>query len=134
MSRLIIGLQQRGISFFSFHVLSVRGRRSGLMRRTVVSPFVVNGRNYVLSFGQLEWVRNARAAGRGTLGRGRHQNTVALVEVKAPDSAPIVSEFPRQIPGGVRFFIQLGLVDRPGRPEQFAAAAENLVLFRLDPA
>ena len=134
MSRLIIGLQGRGIAFFSFHVLTIPGRRSGVMRRTVVSPFVVEGRRYVLSLGQLEWARNARAAGWGLLRRGRRQSKVALVEVKAPESEPIVSEFPRQIPGGVRFFIQLGLVARPGRPDQFATAAAKLVLFRLDPA
>ena len=134
MSALIIGLQRLGISFFSFHVLTVRGRRSGLMRSTVVSPFVVDGRPYVLSFGQLEWVRNARAAGSGLLWRGRRQQKVVLTEVKPPDGTAIVGEFPRQIPGGVQIFVRLGLVEAPGGPDQFRAAAEHLVLFRLDPA
>jgi hypothetical protein len=132
-SRLIIGLQRMGIAFFSFHTLTISGRRSGLMRTTVVSPFTVDGRRYVLSFGDLAWVRNARASRQGTLGRGRSRKKVAIVEILAPDSAPIASEFPRQVPAGVRFFVQTGLVEAPGRPDQFAAAAPELALFRLDP-
>jgi hypothetical protein len=134
MSRVIVLLQRLGIAFFSFHVLSIPGRRSGLMRATVVSPFTVAGQRYLLSFGQLDWVRNARAAGWGFLRRGRHEERVALVEVKAPESASIVGEFPRQIPAGVQFFTRMGLVESPGRPDQFKVAAEKLALFRVDQA
>ena len=131
-SRLIIGLQRLGISFLSFHVLSIRGRCSGLMRPTVVSPFTVGGRRYVLSFGRLDWARNARAAGWGILARGRGRTRVALIEVEPPESATIVGEFPRQVPAGVQFFTRTGLVEPPGGPDQFVAAAERLTLFRLD--
>ena len=133
-SRLIIGLQNVGIAFFSFHTLAIPGRRTGRMRTTVVSPFTVGGQRYVLSFGDLAWVRNARAAGEGTIGRGRSRTKVRIVEIAAPESALIASEFPRQVPAGVRFFVQTGLVEPPGRPDQFAAAAANLAVFRLDPA
>ena len=133
MSQVIISLQRLGIAFLSFHVLSIPGRRSGLMRTTVVSPFTVDGRRYLLSFGQLDWVKNARAAGWGILGRGRASAKVALVEVRPPNSGPIVREFPRQIPGGVQFFIRTGLVDPPGTPDQFEAGAESVVLFRVGP-
>jgi hypothetical protein len=131
-SRVIVGLQSLGISFLSFHVLNVPGRRSGLMRKTVVSPFTVAGKRYVLSFGQLEWVRNARAAGWGELGRGRRRERIGLVEVTAPESVSIVREFPLQVPAGARFFLRLGLVQPPGGPDEFAAAAQRLTLFRLD--
>jgi hypothetical protein len=132
MSHLIIGLQARGISFFTFHVLAIPGRRSGAMRKTVVSPFVVDGHRYVLSLGDLQWVRNARAAGRGVLARGRTEENVVLEEVNAQENRRIVREFPRQIPGGVQFFVRLGLVERPAGPDQFEAAADNLVLFRIE--
>lgn len=132
MSRVIIFLQRLGIAFFSFHVIAIPGRRSGLMRKTVVSPFTVGGQRYLLSFGQLDWVRNARAAGWGVLSRGRREERVALVEVKAPGSSLIVGEFPKRIPAGVQFFIRMGLVEGPGRPDQFVAAADKLALFRVD--
>jgi len=134
MSNLIIGLQRLGIAFFTFHVISIPGRRSGQMRKTVVSPFVVGGQRYLLSFGQLDWVRNARAAGWGIVSRGRKQENVALVEIKPPESRAIVGEFPRQIPQGAQFFVQMGLVEKPGGPDQFETAADRLVLFRVDPS
>jgi hypothetical protein len=132
MSQVIVGLQRLGISFFSFHVIRIPGRRSGQMRTTVVSPFSVEGQRYLLSFGQLDWVRNARAAGWGIISRGWNQTRVSLVEIKPPQGASIVREFPRQIPAGVQFFIRMGLVEEPGGPDQFAAAADRLALFRID--
>jgi hypothetical protein len=132
-SRLIIALQRLGISFLSFHVLRIPGRRTGQIRTTVVSPFVVEGRRYILSFGQLDWVRNARAAGWGLLGRGRHETRVRLTEIEPPESGSIARAFPAQIPAGVQFFVRLGLVEAPGKPDQFEAAADRLALFRVDP-
>jgi hypothetical protein len=132
-SRVIIALKRVGIAFFSFCVISIPGHRTGRMRATVVSPFNVDGQRYILSFGRLAWVRNAQAAGWALLNRGRHREKVALVEIKPPDSRSIVREFPCQIPAGVQFFTRIGLVDAPGRPEQFEDAADRLTLFRIDP-
>jgi hypothetical protein len=131
MSQVIIGLQRLGIAFFTFHVLSIPGRRSGLMRATVVSPFTVGGDRYILSFGQLDWVRNARVAGRGLLRRGCREERVGLEEVAPPESARIVRDFPLQVPAGVQFFVRLGLVEAPGRPDQFESAADRLAVFRI---
>jgi hypothetical protein len=133
MNQVIKLLQHAGIAFFSFHVLAVPGRRSGQLRATPVSPFSVDGERYILSFGRTDWVQNARAAGWGMLSRGRRHARVALIEVGPPDSGPIVREFPRQIPAGVRFFVRLGLVQAPGGPDEFQAAADRLALFRIKP-
>ena len=133
MNQVMKALQRMGIAFFSFHLISVPGRRSGLLRTTPVSPFSVDGRRYILSFGQTEWVKNARESGWGILARGRRQSKVALVEVRPPESAVIVREFPLKIPAGVQFFVRLGLVEKPAGPDQFQAAAERLALFRIEP-
>ena len=58
---------------------------------------------------------------------------VSLVPVQSPESASVVGAFPRQLPAGVQFFIQLGLVEAPGRPDQFEAATDRLTLFRVEP-
>ena len=121
------------MSLLSFHVLTIPGRRSGRMLKTVVSPFTVDGRRYVLSLGQLQWVRNARASGWGILGRGRINEPVTLNEIKPPDSGKIAREFPVQVRGGVQVFVRLGLVERPAGPAEFEAAAARLALFRIDP-
>lgn len=133
MNQVIKMLQRAGIAFFSFHVLAVPGRRSGQLRDTPVSPFTVDGQRYVLSFGQTDWVKNARLAGWGVLSRGRRRTRVALVEVQPADSTPIVREFPRQIPAGVQFFVRLGLVQAPGGPDEFEAVTNRLTLFRIEP-
>jgi hypothetical protein len=122
-----------GIAFFSFHLISVPGRRTGRLRTTPVSPFTVDGHRYILSFGQTEWVKNARAARQGILSRGRRQTRVALIEVGPPDSGRILREFPRLIPAGVQFFVRLGLVEPPAGPDQFESAAARLALFRAEP-
>jgi hypothetical protein len=132
MNQIMKALQRVGIAFFSFHLISVPGRRSGLLRTTPVSPFSVDGQRYILSFGQTQWVKNARESGWGILARGRRRWKVAFVEVRPPESADIVRQFPLKIPAGVQFFVRLGLVEKPAGPEQFAAAAERLALFRID--
>ena len=44
-------------------VLEVKGRKSGLPRRTPVNLLTLDGQQYLVSpRGQTEWVRNARAA------------------------------------------------------------------------
>ena len=74
LNQVIKTLQRMGIAFFSFHLISVPGRRSSLLRTTPVSPFAVGGQRFILSFGQTEWVKNARASGWGILARGRRQS------------------------------------------------------------
>lgn len=130
---VIVALQRLGIAFFTFHLLSVRGRTSGAVRTTPVSPFTVDGRRYVMSFGQTNWVRNARSAHEGVLSRGRRRERVALVELPPTDRAAIAREFPRLVPYGVRFFLQTGVVQPPGDAAAFERAATNLAVFRLDP-
>lgn len=70
-NRIIVLLQRMGLAFFTFHLMSLRGRRTGKVRTTPVSAFTVDGRRYVLSVGETEWVRNARAARQGVISRGR---------------------------------------------------------------
>ena len=130
---MIIALQRLGIAFFTFHLLTVRGRRTGKPRTTPVSPFHVDGKRYVMSFGQTEWVRNARAAGEAVLSRGRRRVEVSLVELPAAERAKIAREFPRLVPGGIAVFIRTGVVHPPGDADAFEAAAPHLAVFRIDP-
>ena len=49
-------------------------------------------------------MRNVRAAGAGTLGRGRSVEHVRLVELPLEERGPILRGFLQQVRGGVRFF------------------------------
>jgi deazaflavin-dependent oxidoreductase (nitroreductase family) len=68
-------------------LLTVRGRKSGLPRTTPVALVEVEGRRWLLgAFGDVNWVRNLRAAGEGELRVGRRTDSVKAVEL-AEDEA-----------------------------------------------
>jgi deazaflavin-dependent oxidoreductase (nitroreductase family) len=125
MVRLNVALLRRGVSVGSQHLLSVRGRRSGEMRSTPVSVVTVDGSRYIVAaFSGAAWVGNVRAAGAGTLARGRSAEPVTLIEVPDAERGPILRAFLRQVPGGVRFFASAD-------PEAVVAAADRYPVFRL---
>ena len=65
--------------------------------------------------------------------RGRRHQPVEFHEVTDPSLRRLVlRSFPAAVPGGVRFFIRLGLVTAAD-PAQFAAAADRVTVFELLP-
>ena len=132
MNRLVIALGKLGVVTGPVHVLTIPGRSSGEPRTTPVSPLTLDGRRYAIAaIPQADWARNARAAGRGELSRGRRRTPVAIHEVQDPQvKRAVLAEFPTQVPGGVTFFVRLGLVERAD-PAQFAAAADRVAVFEL---
>ena len=131
MNRLIIALNHLGIGFGTWYILSIPGRKTGKMRSTPVSVLQVQGQRYAVTGFDTHWVKNARKAGWGTLRRGWKQENVAVVEVPVEERGPILREFPRQVPHGVAYFERL--LNLPGDPAAFAAAAPHCPVFRFDP-
>ncbi|MFI2437064.1 nitroreductase family deazaflavin-dependent oxidoreductase [Streptomyces sp. NPDC018693] len=122
-----------GLPFGPLHLLTVPGRRSGLPRTAPVAPVVVDGTYYLLqAYPGSDWVKNARAAGRGTLTRGRRSWAVRLTELPEAERAPVLREFPVQNPRGVAAFQRNGLV-RSGTPDGFAEAAADCPVFLVAP-
>ena len=96
------------------------------MRSTPISIATIDGSRYVVAaFSEAAWVQNVRAAGAGTLGRGRNIEQVRLVELPVEERGPVLRGFLRQVKGGVRFF---GSAD----PDVVVAAADRYPVFRLD--
>jgi deazaflavin-dependent oxidoreductase (nitroreductase family) len=123
-------LNHVGLALGTQHVLTVRGRKSGKPRSTPVSLLYVDGSRYVVTGGTPDWVRNARARGRGMLTRGRRTEQVALVELPIDERAAILREFPKQVPHGTSYFeLLLGV---PINAEALAAAAPRCPVFRID--
>ena len=129
-NRLIIAFNRLGLSFGTWYILSIPGRKTGKLRSTPVSVLHVNGQRFVITGFETNWVKNARKVGKGTLSRGRKKEQVALVELPVEERQPILREFPRQVPHGVQYFEKL--LDIPGDPEALAAAAPRCPVFRLD--
>lgn len=133
-NKLVRGLARLGVPLGTVHVLTVPGRTSGTPRPTPVSPLTVDGRRYVVAaLPQADWARNVRAAGHGTLAAGRRTSVVALAEVTdAQVRHAVLRAFPTEVPGGVPFFVRLGLVERAD-PDQFEAAADRVAVFEITP-
>jgi deazaflavin-dependent oxidoreductase (nitroreductase family) len=73
--------------------LTVRGRKTGEARTTPVALVEVGGRRWVIgTFGEVNWVRNLRAAGEGTLAVRRRQEQVRAVELTKDEAAAFFSE------------------------------------------
>jgi deazaflavin-dependent oxidoreductase (nitroreductase family) len=111
------------------YLLSVSGRRSG---RTYTTPVILveNGERFLVApYGEVGWVRNARAAGRVTLSRGRHRETVGIRQVAPGESAPVLRTYLRRV-SVVRPFFDVS----PDSPlEAFAAEAAQHPVFLIQP-
>ncbi len=134
-NKVLIAMSKLGMSFGgeSPVVLTVAGRKSGKERSTPVTPMTVDGKRYVVGgFPGADWVSNARAAGEATLKRGRHSERVRMVEMSPEEARPLLRAFPVEVPTGVSFMKNAGLV-KDGRPEEFEALAGRCAVFRFDP-
>jgi deazaflavin-dependent oxidoreductase (nitroreductase family) len=134
MNKLMIAVQKLGIPAGPSMVLTVPGRKSGEPRSTPMTPFDHDGGLYtVAGYPGADWAANARAAGVGTLTRGRRSRRVRIVELSPADSGPVLRAFAVKVPVGVGFAKRSGLVV-DGTPDEFAALAGLLAVFRFDPA
>jgi deazaflavin-dependent oxidoreductase (nitroreductase family) len=132
MNRVVKGLQKLGIRTGPAMVLTVPGRRSGRPRSTPMTPFEFRGALYtVAGFPRADWALNARAAGVGTLARGRRSRRVKIVELSADEARPVLRAFPVLVPVGVGFGKRSGLV-QDGTPDEFEALAGTCPVFRFD--
>lgn len=82
-------LLRLGIPMGPIILLTVRGRKSGKLRATPVDLFQRGESSFLVSTHRQEssnWVRNLRAAGEGTLTRGRTRREIKVREL-APEAA-----------------------------------------------
>ena len=134
MNKLMIAVQKLGIPAGPSMVLTVPGRKSGQPRSTPMTPFDHDGALYtVAGYPGADWAANARAAGLGTLTRGRRSRQVRIVELSPDDSRAVLRAFAVKVPVGVGFAKRSGLVTA-GTPDEFASLAGRLAVFRFDPA
>jgi deazaflavin-dependent oxidoreductase (nitroreductase family) len=98
-------LLRRGIGMGTNTLLTVPGRKSGVPRTTPITVIEHEGRRYVQSpFGEVDWVRNLRAAGSATLTRGRHVEAVMARELTAEETGPILKAVLKLAPGIIRSY------------------------------
>ncbi|WP_197378263.1 nitroreductase family deazaflavin-dependent oxidoreductase [Mycolicibacterium mengxianglii] len=135
MNKAYMAAQRFGIPLFGKEgpmVLTVVGRKSGKPRSTPITPMTVDGHRYVVAgFPGADWARNAQANPNAVLTQGRRSEQVRLVEMPAEEARPLLRVFPVEVPTGVSFMKNAGLVSE-GTPEEFEALAGRCAVFRFD--
>jgi deazaflavin-dependent oxidoreductase (nitroreductase family) len=113
-------------------LITVRGRKSGLARTTPVALVVVDGRRWIQApFGDVNWVRNLRAAGEAKLAVGKRQESVTAIELKPDEAASfyadVLAPYFRRIPAPVRLTMGSVLGIRETLKDPAKAAREHPV-------
>jgi deazaflavin-dependent oxidoreductase (nitroreductase family) len=117
-------------------LLTVRGRTSGLDRTTPVAVVTIDGHRWVIAtFGDTNWARNLRAAGKASITINRRAEAVAARELPAAEAEAFyrdtLTPFVNKIPLGLGRWM-LGTV--LGAAEMFRdphAAALHHPVFEL---
>ena len=87
-SPVALRLIRMGVPLGPNALLTVRGRKSGVMRTNPVAVVARDGRRWVIgTFGDVNWVRNLRASGEAVLTTGRRRQSVHAVELTQAEAA-----------------------------------------------
>lgn len=132
-NKLVAALTGAGFSVMGSRVLEVRGRKSGLPRRTPVNLLSLDGREYLVApRGETEWVRNVRAAG-GQLDlllRGRRQSYLGR-ELSGDEKVPVLRAYLKRWKAEVGIFFEG--VGPDSTDDQLRAIAPRHPAFLLEP-
>ncbi len=123
-----------GVPLGFIGLITIRGRKSGLPRTTPVAIIKVSGRRWVWApWGDVQWVRNLRAAGRATIIVRRRKEEVTATELDPTQRVAffrdMLGPLARGIPFGVWFIRTFDGLDL-GDPLE---AAEGRCVFELHP-
>ena len=120
-------LTRVGLAGRHAYLLTVRGRKTGRRYSTPV-VLVENGERWLVSpYGDVNWVRNARAAGEVEISRAGRTETLRIEEVAPEQAAPVLKQY---LEGAavVRPFFDV----KPGSPlTEFVTEAPRHPVFRL---
>jgi deazaflavin-dependent oxidoreductase (nitroreductase family) len=114
-------------------LITIRGRISGELRTTPVAFVEIGGRTWVQSpFGDVNWVRNLRAAGEATITSGNLRSKVRAVELSKAEKVAffrdVLGPYVERLRGGRFLAGILGLSDVLKDP---SVAADRLPVFEL---
>jgi deazaflavin-dependent oxidoreductase (nitroreductase family) len=121
-----------GISFNNSALITVPGRKTGRPHSTPITLVEYQGQRYVQSpFGNVNWVRNLRAAGKATLSWGRRHETVVATELSPEEAAPVIKSLLGHAPKMIRDYFD---VTPDSSLEEVIRDAPNHAVFAVRPA
>jgi deazaflavin-dependent oxidoreductase (nitroreductase family) len=111
------------------YLLTVRGRKSRQPRTVSIAIIERNGKRYLgAPFGEVDWVRNLRAAGEAILTRGRRAEAVNAIELPPWEAALVLRE---EIKDGNPFARYFGVTVESSL-EEFERATVSHPVFLLE--
>jgi deazaflavin-dependent oxidoreductase (nitroreductase family) len=133
-NRTVAMLTKMGFSVLGSRVLEVKGRKSGLPRRTPVNLLTLSGQEYLVSpRGETEWVRNVRAdGGRLDLLLGSKRHSYRGQEVADQDKVDVLRAYLKRWKAEVGVFFDG--VGPDSTDEVILAAAPKHPVFKLESA
>ena len=135
-SPLLQALLKAGLPVGPNALVTIRGRKSGQPRTAGVAVIEVDGRRWIWApWGEVNWVRNLRAAGRATLTRRGREERVTATELDGEERVrffrDVFAPFVKSIPGGMTFVRLLDQTDLR-RPVEVAKDRRVFELHPLD--
>ena len=135
VSPLLQALLAAGVPVGPNALITIPGRKTGEPRTAGVAIIEVDGRRWIWApWGDVNWVRNLRAAGHATLTRRRRTEEVSATELSLDERVAffrdVLGPFARSIPGGMLF---VRLLDQTDLNDPVAVARARRV-FELHPA
>ena len=125
------GFKVAGPNKVPMYLLTVRGRKSGQPRTTPIVVIEQDRKRYLLApFGEVDWVRNLRAAGEATLTRGRRTEAIRAIELPRGEASLVLKRglADNSIPS---FLVKYFEISAKSSPEELHEAAARHPVFLL---
>lgn len=129
INRVLKPLAKHGLAGQHVYVLAVPGRKTGKRYETPVNLIEDGDRWLVAPYGEVNWVRNARAAGEVELTRARDTETLRIEETPPEQAAPVLMQYLKAV-AVVRPFFD---VKPDSSIDEFVREAPRHPVFRLTP-
>ena len=94
VNMLVRPLTRLGLAGRSTYTLSTRGRRTGTVHSNPVTLMEIDGTRYLVApYGEVAWVKNARAAGEVELARKGRSERLAVRELDPAERVPVLRKY-----------------------------------------
>jgi deazaflavin-dependent oxidoreductase (nitroreductase family) len=112
----------------NYYLLTVRGRKTGYPHSIPVSLVQEGDKRWLVApYGEVDWVKNARAAGTVRLSRRKLQEDLAIHELPVKEAAPVLKKYLEAYPITKPYFD--AEVDSP--LDEFEEEARSRPVFEL---
>jgi deazaflavin-dependent oxidoreductase (nitroreductase family) len=123
------GVKLNGFKKYPMYLMTVRGRKSGQPRTISIAIMEREGKRYLgAPYGEVNWVRNLRAAKEAVLTRGRRSETVRAIELPRGEAAVVLKA---EVEGGNPFSSYFG-VTKESSPEEYERAVASHPIFLME--